>query len=157
MRFSVHGLRAAFAAAGCALLLAVAPVGAAGATHQSMEMIGQTFTCDNGAVYTIVSGTANFVLHEGSTPSGNWNVTGTITVSHLVAVDQYGNTVQIVGADWFGGAGNATQAVFTETDKFQILGATGGPVGTVNETSHMNTRNGTFFDFNLGGCSTPQN
>ena len=105
------------------LILMIGGAGAAGATHETQDVTGEQFTCTNGDVFTITSGTISLVMHEGETPSGNFNFTGTITPNHVIAKDQDGNTVRIVGADWFGGAGNDTDMVFTETDKFQILGA----------------------------------
>lgn len=155
MHRRVRSLRAAAAIAGFIVVLTIGSAAAAGAQRQTEDVTGDQFTC-GATVYTIQSGTISLVLHEGSTPSGNFNFTGTITPDHVVATDQSGNVVKIVGADWFGGAGNATGEVFTETDKFQIIGATGGVLGSVNETSHVNTRNGLSFDFNFGECSAPE-
>jgi len=139
------------------LILAVGAAGAAGAIHATQDVTGEQFTCTNGDVFTIQSGTISLVMHEGQTPSGNFNFTGTITPNHVTATDQNGNLVRIVGAAWFGATGSDTRFEATEIDKFQILGANGGPVGTVNETSHItvNANNMQSFEFNFGGCATP--
>jgi hypothetical protein len=159
MRASIVCLRVAALVAGLAIVLMASVADAAGAVHDNFDATGQAFTCSTSAgvvAYTITSGEAYDVYHEGFTPSGRWNVTGTTTAHHIVAADQDGNIVRIVGANWFGGAGDATQAVFTATGKFQILALDGSVVGSVNETTHMNTRNGQFFDFNFGNCATPE-
>jgi hypothetical protein len=158
MRASPTRLRYALALAGLAIALTVSGAAAAGASHQSEDVTGQAFTCSTPTgeiAYTITSGTIEEVYHEEFTPSGRWDFTGTITANQIFAQSSDGTTVRIVGADWFGGAGDATQSVFTDTSKFQILALNGGVLGSVNETFHMNTRNGQVFDFNFGNCAEP--
>jgi hypothetical protein len=154
---TVRRVAAVLGTLSCVLILAVGAAAAAGAFHETQDVTGEQFTCSNGDVFTIQSGTIRLTLHEGQTPSGNFNFTGTITPNHVVATDQNGNLVRIVGATWFGATGSDTRFETTETDKFQILGASGGPVGTVNETSHItvNANNTHSFDFNFGSCATP--
>jgi hypothetical protein len=154
---SVRRLAAVLGTLSCVLFLMAGGAGAAGAVHATQEVTGDQFTCTNGDVFTIQSGTISLVMHEGQTPSGNFNFTGTITPNHIVATDQNGNPVRIVGADWFGATGSDTHFEMTETDHFQILGANGGPVGTVSETAHItvNANHVQSFDFNFGGCATP--
>jgi hypothetical protein len=154
---SVRRVAAVLGTLSCVLFLMVGGAGAAGAIHATQDVTGDQFTCTNGDVFTIQSGTISLVMHEGHTPSGNFNFTGTITPNHVIATDQNGNPVRIVGADSFAGSGNDTHFVATSTSKFQILGANGGPVGTVNETFHItvNANNTHSFDFNFGGCATP--
>jgi hypothetical protein len=65
------------------------------------------------------------------------------------------------GASWFGGnttAGGAQN--FTDTEHFQILGPSGGPVGSVSIVAHATVNaNGTLtisFERDTGTCQPPQ-
>jgi len=122
------------------------------------SVTGEQFVCDD-AVYTITSGEIQIVVHEGSAAQGNQNFTFTLTPRKVVAEDELGNVVSIVGATWAGGAFNANTdgEVFTVTDKFQLVSKGGGTVGTVNATFHITAQPNNFVikDFNLGNCSVP--
>jgi hypothetical protein len=123
------------------------------------DVTGEQFVCDD-AVYTITSGEIQLVTHEGSAAQGNTNFTVTVTPRDVVAEDESGNPVSIVGAFWAGGAFNANSfgEVFTLTDKFQIVSSGGGTVGTVNVTFHVTFQQDNFVikDFDFGNCSTPE-
>jgi len=122
------------------------------------SVTGEQFVCDD-AVYTITSGEIQIVVHEGSAAQGNQNFTFTLTPRKVVAEDELGNVVSIVGATWAGGAFNANTdgEVFTVTDKFQLVSKGGGTVGTVNAMFHITAQPNNFVikDFNLGNCSVP--
>lgn len=120
---------------------------------------GDQFVCDD-AIYTITSGEVQIVVHEGSAAQGNANFTFTLTPRKVVAVDELGNVVSIVGAHWAGGVFNANTGgeVFTFTDKFQLVSQGGGSVGNVNVTFHVTAQPNNFVvnDFDFGNCSSPE-
>jgi len=124
----------------------------------TVPVTGDQFVCDD-AVYTITSGEVQIVVHEGSAAQGNQNFTFTLTPRKVVAEDELGNVVSIVGATWAGGAFNANTGgeVFTVTDKFQLVSKGSGTVGNVNATFHITAQPNNFVikDFNLGNCSVP--
>jgi hypothetical protein len=128
------------------------------AETSTVPVTGDQFVCDN-AVYTITSGEIQIVVHEGSAAQGNQNFTFTLTPRKVVAEDELGNVVSIVGATWAGGAFNANTGgeVFTVTDKFQLVSKGSGTVGNVNATFHITAQPNNFVikDFNLGNCSVP--
>lgn len=140
---------------GGVLAVSLQPAFASPAVHMEEDAAGAVFTCGT-TTYTIVSGSILLVFHEDVTPSGNANVTGTLTPQDVVAQDEAGNLYDIVGAGWFGGAFNANTSgvAFTDTEKFQIVQQGGGAVGSVNLTSHVSP-NGDFFSFDFGTCVPP--
>lgn len=122
------------------------------------DVTGDQFVCDD-ATYTITSGEIQIVVHEGSAAQGNGNFTFTLTPRNVVAVDEFGDPVSIVGAFWVGGTFNANTGgeVFTLTDKFQIVSKGGGTVGSVNVTVHLTDQPNNFVlkEFDFGNCSSP--
>jgi hypothetical protein len=128
------------------------------AERLTVPVTGDQFVCDD-AVYTITSGEVQIVLHEGSAAQGNQNFTFTLTPRKVVAEDELGNVVSIVGVTWAGGAFNANTdgEVFTATDKFQLVSKGDGTVGRVNATFHVTAQPNNFVikDFDLGNCSVP--
>jgi hypothetical protein len=139
---------AAFAAA-CAIALSAAPAFAAGAVHYSFSAIGGI--C--GDKYLLTSGTIDVVMHEGTSASGNLNITGTFTPNHVEAVDTVGNLYSIVGAVWFGGSINSNSGTGPSTDtvKLQIVSQGGGTVDSVNLVLHFSP-NGDVNLFDFGTC-----
>lgn len=153
----------ALVVAGCLAIFPTAATADEAAVTETFPVVGDQFVCED-ATYTIISGVAHFILHEGSSASGNENFTLTIAPQNVLAVsddpDAEGETFRIVGAFWVGGTLNAKKgtAQFTVTDHFQIVDQGGGTVGDVQVTSHA-----TFVppdtlvikDFNFGTCSSP--
>jgi hypothetical protein len=125
----------------------------------TFPVTGEQFVCDD-AIYTITSGEVQIVTHEGSAAQGNANFTFTLTPHKVVAEDELGNVVSIVGAEWAGGAFNANTGgeVFTLTQKFQLVSEGGGTVGNVNVTFHVTAQPNNFVlnDFDFGNCSPPE-
>lgn len=140
------------------MALATAVLADGPAERFTLPVAGDQFVCDD-AVYTITSGEVQIVTHEGSAAQGNQNFTFTLTPRKVVAEDESGNVVSIVGVTWAGGAFNANTGgdVFTVTDKFQLLSDGGGIVGNVNATFHITDQPNNFVikDFDLGNCSVP--
>lgn len=140
------------------MALATTTVANAPAERFTEDVTGDQFVCDD-AVYTITSGEIRIVVHEGSAAQGNQNFTLTLTPQKVVAEDELGNPVSIVGAFWVGGAFNANTGgeVFTLTDKFQIVSQGGGTVGSVNVTFHVTAQPNNFVikEFDIGNCSSP--
>ncbi len=140
----------------CALALSAAPVLANGpAVHDAFPVTGDVFVC-GANTYTITSGTVSFVSHQGSSASGNLNLTFTGTPRKVVAIDEEGNEYSIVGAVWGGFTVNAqtggSQSTFT--GKLQIVSQGGGTVDSVNVVFHMSP-NGDFNAFDFGTCELP--
>jgi hypothetical protein len=141
-------------------LVGVAPAVASGpAQHAVEDVTGDTIVCES-TTYTVTSGTVLVTIHEGTSASGNENITGTITPQDVVAVDEAGNVYSLRGAFWFGGAFNAQQGtfVFTDTGKLQVVSQGSGTVDSVNVTSHITLVNGivTEFEFDFGTCEEPE-
>ncbi len=139
-----------------ALALGVAPVLAdSPAVHFSFPATGAVFVCETNT-YTVTSGTVSIVVHVGSSASGNTNLTGTLTVSKVVAEDEAGNVYRIVGAQWFGATFNAQTGASqsTVTAKFQIVSQGGGTADSVNLVLHISP-NGDVNDFDFGTCVPP--
>jgi hypothetical protein len=135
-------------------LSAVTPaVAGSPAIHVTEDVTGDVVTCD-GTELT-AAGSFRITLHEGSAASGNENFTGT-GVPDVTFTDASGNTYQLAGALWFGGAFNAQQQtfVFTDTEHFVILNAGGGLFGRISITSHLSA-NGKEFSLNMGNCIPP--
>ena len=128
---------AAAAVAGSALAFA-APAAAAPAQHFEESVVGDVFECADNT-YTAVSGTLKSVFHEGATPGGNTNFTGTLTPKGVQLVDEDGKTYRLGGAVWFGDTSNANQgsAQGTFTAHLNIVGQRGGVVDRVAQTSHF--------------------
>jgi len=139
-----------------ALAVGLQPAMASPAVHMQQDVTGEVFTCTT-TTYTIVSGSIRIAFHEDTTPSGNFNVTGTITPQNVIAEDEAGNLYSIVGAGWFGATVNAKTGgeVFTDTEKFQIVQQGGGTVDSVNTTVHFSP-NGDFKSFDFGTCVPPE-
>lgn len=125
----------------------------------TFDVTGEQFVCDD-ATYTIRSGVVQIVEHAGSAAQGNQNFTLTLTPRKVVAEDELGNPVSIVGAFWVGGTFNANTGgeVFTFTDKFQLVSSGEGTVGNVNVTFHVTAQPNNFVlkDFDFGNCSSPE-
>jgi hypothetical protein len=155
--------RAAGVAATFAIALAMAGAGPAlansPAQHAVEDVTGDVLVCES-TTYTITSGTIKITIHEGTSTSGNENVTGTLTPQAVVATDDEGNLYSLRGAFWFGGAVNAQQgtAVFTDTGKLQVVSQGFGTVDSVNVTSHVTFVNGNVqeFEFDFGTCEEPE-
>lgn len=150
---------AALLGSGILLLAAGIPAAANGPVERFTEDVtGDVFECED-ATYTVTSGQINIVVHEGSSASGNQNFTFTLTPKNVVAEDESGNVVRIVGAIWEGGAFKAKidHGVFTETLKLQIVTRGGGTVGSVNTTFHVTAQPNNFVikDFDFGTCELP--
>ena len=141
-----------------ALVLAAAaaayPASAAPAQHFTEDVTGDVFVCAT-ATYTVTSGTLVSVFHEGTTPSGNTNNTGTLVAKNVVLEDAAGNVYSIAGAVWFGGTSNAQQGTSqgTFTAFLNIVSKGGGVVDTVRQVGHFGS-NGEFF-IDSGSCVLP--
>jgi hypothetical protein len=100
------------------------------------------------------------VIHEGESASGNQNFTITITPRKVVAEDEDGNRVRIVGGFWAGETFNAQAGVsqVTVTAKFQIVGPRLGTADSVNMTFHITAHDNNFVlkDFDFGTCELPE-
>jgi hypothetical protein len=134
-----------------------APAVASGpAQHTVDDLTGDVIVCES-TTYTVTSGTAKLVIHEGTSASGNENVTGTGTLQDVLAVDEDGNLYSLRGAFWFGGAFNAQVGnfVFTDTAKLQVVSQGSGTVDSVNVTAHLTLVNGNVQEFSFGTCEAP--
>jgi hypothetical protein len=129
------------------------------AVHDTIDVTGDTIQCGS-TVYTITSGTISFVMHEGTSASGNTNFTVTITPHDVVAVDETGNQYSVVGATWVGGTFNANTGgeQFTDTEKLQIVSQGGGTVDSVNVTFHITAQpnNLVVKELDFGTCAPPE-
>jgi hypothetical protein len=149
------GVAGVFAAA--LALVSVAPASwGSPAEHSVDDVTGDVIACDS-ATYTVTSGTVRLVFHEGTSASGNGNVTGTATLQRVLAVDVDGNVYSLRGAFWFGGAFNAQQGtqVFTDTAKLQVVSKGSGTVDSINTTAHLTDVNGNLKEFDFGTCAAP--
>ena len=138
------------------LALSVPPaLGNSPAVHSSFPAAGAVFVC-GANTYAVTSGTVYIVIHQGSSASGNSNLTGTITLRNVVAEDEAGNVYSIVGAIWGGGTFNAQTGGFqtTFTGKLQIVSQGGGTADSVNVVLHMSP-NGDVNSFDFGTCVLP--
>jgi hypothetical protein len=126
-----------------------------------VDVTGAVFACTDGSYYTATSGDAMFLMHESADPTGGFHVTGTVA-PRLVTLDYSGddNVYHLAGAAWFGGNLTDAQSDFTDTEFFQILGASGGVVDTVSVVAHFTmTANGDVtVDFvkDSGTCHSPE-
>jgi hypothetical protein len=139
-------------------LVGVAPAAAnSPAQHTVEDVTGDVLVCET-TTYTITSGTLKITIHEGTSASGNENITGTLTPQNVVAEDEEGNVYSLRGAFWFGGAVNAQQGtfVFTDTGKLQVVSQGSGTVDSVNVTAHITFVNGNVKEFDFGTCQEPE-
>jgi hypothetical protein len=146
----------ALVAAGGAVLMAGVATANSPAIHFSEPVAGAQAVCGT-TVYTAVSGTLESTLHEGTSASGNMNVTGTTVPRDVVFKDSAGNLYRASGATWFGGTFNAQTGTFqfTDTEHINIVSATGGVVGWVRTTEHMSP-NGKMVSIDLSTCVLPE-
>jgi hypothetical protein len=157
------GILAASVAAFLVGMVAVAQVGSAApgqTVHQ--DIAGAVFTCNDGSYYTVTSGEAMFLFHESTDRAGSDHVTGTVAPTH-VTLDFSGDNVtyRLAGAAWFGGNMNSNGGgAFTDTEHFNILGPSGGPVDNVQVTAHVTIKpDGSVtaeFTFDMGTCHSPE-
>jgi hypothetical protein len=112
--------------------------------------------CNNGVTLTAVSGYLAGTVHEGTSASGNMNITGTIVPVGVTFSGSDGNTYRAAGAGWFGGAFNAQTGgeTFTDTEHFIFVGP-GGLVGRVLTTFHVSP-NGKEISVDLSSCTLPE-
>jgi hypothetical protein len=140
------------------MALATAALANGPAERFAEDVTGDQIFCED-ATYTVTSGEIRIVVHEGTAAQGNHNATFTLTPSKVVAEDEFGNEVSLVGAFWGGGAFNANTGgeVFTFTGKLQLVSKEGGTVGNVNVTFHVTAQPNNFVlnDFDFGNCSSP--
>ncbi|MGH8939965.1 MAG: hypothetical protein ACRDV2_11540, partial [Actinomycetes bacterium] len=103
------------------------------------------------------SGTAQLVIPEGTSASGNGAGAGPGTLRLVLAGDEDGNLYSLRGAFWFGGVFNAQSGnfVFTDTAKLQVVSQGSGTVDSVNATAHLTFVNGNLQEFNFGTCEAP--
>jgi hypothetical protein len=154
-----RSLWGALIATGLALLPGAAMANQPAVTEK-VSVAGDQFVCED-ATYTIVSGQAQFTLHEGESASGNENFTITIAAQKVEAVSSTtGETVSIVGAFWAGFTANAKTGGFqgTTTDHFQIISEGEGTIGDVQVTTHITFRPPdklNIKEFDFGTCSSP--
>jgi len=158
-------MRSWLAAAGLALglgaLFGAAPAFASPGQVAKVDVTGAQFTCP-GITYTVVSGDAVFLMHESTDAAGGFHITGTVAPSNVkLTSSSDGLTYHLSVASWFGGnvtAGGSQQ--FTDTEHFQLLGPSGGPVGTVSIVSHATVLpDGTVvvsFERDTGTCQAPE-
>jgi hypothetical protein len=160
---SRFGMAIAGLAFGLMALLGVAlPASASPGQVVKMPVAGAQFTCTDGTTFTAVSGDAVFLFHESTDAQGGDHVTGTVAPSNVMLTHSSDHLLyHLGGASWFGGnttAGGAQD--FTDTEHFQILGPSGGPVGSVSIVAHATINaNGTLtisFERDTGTCLPPQ-
>ena len=120
------------------------------------------FACGAATVHT-TSGTVDYVTRSSETTSGNWSMTGTITLNQVAAADQDGNVYRVVGSAHFGFTYNAQTGVvngydghvFSEgvtTFKFQFVSENGGLAGSLNFLQH-GSPNGNYLELSPGSCT----
>jgi hypothetical protein len=160
---SRFGLAIAGLASGLMVLFGVAvPASASPGQVVKMPVAGAQFTCTDGTAFTAVSGEAVFLFHESTDAQGGDHVTGTVAPVNVTLTHSSDSLLyQLGGASWFGGnttAGGAQN--FTDTEHFQILGPSGGAVGSVSIVAHATVNaDGTLtisFERDTGTCLPPQ-
>jgi hypothetical protein len=129
----------------------------------SLPAEGLTFACGSTSLHT-TSGTVTYVTRSADTASGNWSLTGTITLSQVTAVDLEGNTYSVIGSAHFGYTYNAQTGVVVAnidghdvseavtTFKFQFVSKGGGIAGSLNLVQH-GSPNGHYTEFSAGTCT----
>jgi hypothetical protein len=144
-----------------ALLAAALPASASPGQVIKMPVAGAQFTCTDGTTFTAVGGEAVFLFHESADAQGGDHVTGTVAPVNVTLTHSSDNLAyHLGGASWFGGnvTAGGTQN-FTDTEHFQILGPSGGPVGSVSLVTHATVNaNGTltiWFERDTGSCQPP--
>jgi hypothetical protein len=145
-----------------ALFGAALPASASPGQVVKTPVAGAQFTCTDGTTFTAVSGDAVFLFHESTDARGGDHVTGTVAPSNVTLTHSSDSLLyHLGGASWFGGnttAGGAQN--FTDTEHFQILGPSGGPVGSVSIVAHATVlANGTVtisFERDTGTCHAPE-
>ncbi len=146
-------------ALGVVMALATAALANGPAERFTEDVTGDQIICED-ATYTITSGEIRIVVHEGAAAQGNQNFTFTLTPRNVVAEDESGNPVSVVGAFWAGGAFNANTGgeVFTFTGKLQLVSKGSGSVDSVNVTFHVTAQPNNFVikDFDFGTCEEPE-
>jgi hypothetical protein len=154
---------AAMTALALALSASPALAGTPAEHYRSMPIGTMTFDCGSTSIHT-TSGTMNYVTRSADTASGNWSLTGTITLSRVVAEDPDGNQYDMVGSAHFGYSYNAQTGIVTATIdgydvseavttfKFQFVGKDGGIAGSLNLVQH-GSPNGHYTEFSAGTCT----
>jgi hypothetical protein len=148
---------ALFVTAAVALGAAGAAAGSGPAVHFTEPVVGDVIPCEGGLTLTATSGELKGVIHEGTSASGNMNITGTLVPTDVVLLGSDGNTYHAAGAIWFGGAFNAQQGTgtFTFTEHIAFVGPGGGLVGTIHITEHVSP-NGKEVSVDFGTCEEPE-
>ncbi len=138
-----------------AALLAVgmSPASANGpALHFSEDISGDVIgPCVNGT-YTVLSGSIETTLHEGTAASGNSSFTVTLRPSDVVLQDEAGDRYSMRGAIRVGGAVNNQSGaeVITATHSLQVVGQGKGVVDTVRIFERI--RNGVLEVLDVSTC-----
>ena len=130
---------------------------------RSMPAAGLTFDCGSTSIQT-TSGTMNYVTRSADTASGNWSLTGTITLSGVVAEDLDGHHYAVVGSAHFGYSYNAQTGIViaiidghvvseaVTTFKWQFVSHDGGLGGSLSFLQHASP-NGNYFELSPGTCT----
>jgi len=126
-----------------------------------VDVTGAVFTCADVSYYTVTSSDAMFLFHDSTDATGGFHVTGTVAPSGVtLSYSGDSKVYHLAGASWFGGNFTDTQSDFTETEFFEILGASGGPVDNVSVLTHftMNANGDITVDFvkDSGTCHSPE-
>lgn len=154
---------AAMTALALALSASPARAGVPAEHIRSMPAGGMTFDCGSTSIQT-TSGAMTYVTRSADTASGNWSLTGTITLSRVTAIDVDGKTYRVVGSAHFGYSYNAQTGIVVAnidghdvseavtTFKFLFIGADGGLGGSLNFVQHASP-NGGYFVISSGTCN----
>jgi hypothetical protein len=148
-----------------ALALSASPALAGTPAEHQLAIPANTmpaFAC-GARTLRIMSGTYDYVTRSSETTSGNWSMTGTITLNQVQAADQYRNVYRVVGSAHFGFTYNAQTGVVNGNDghdfsegvttfKFHFLGQDGGIAGSLNFIQH-GSPNGSYFELSPGSCT----
>ena len=104
------------------------------------------------------------VRRSADTASGNWSLTGTITLSGVVAEDLDGHHYAVVGSAHFGYSYNAQTGIViaiidghvvseaVTTFKWQFVSHDGGLGGSLSFLQHASP-NGNYFELSPGSCT----
>ena len=154
---------AAMTALALALSASPALAGTPAEHFRSLPAGGMTFDCGSTSIQT-TSGTMDYVTRSADTASGNWSLTGTITLRGVTAVDVNSHHYDVVGSAHFGYSYNAQTGVVTAnidghdvseavtTFKWQFISHDGGSSGSLDLIQHVSP-NGSGFLLVPGGCS----
>ena len=154
---------AAMTAFALALSASPALAGTPAEHYRSMPIGTMTFDCGSTSIHT-TSGTMNYVTRSADTASGNWSLTGTITLSRVVAEDLDGNRYDMVGSAHFGYSYNAQTGIVianidghdvseaVTTFKFQLVSKGGGLGGSLSFLQH-GSPNGNYLELSPGSCT----